>query len=606
MAISKFTEFNLAPNAYAAFDAVSMKQLITNRIKASGLFPDIDFEGSNISGMVDIVAYMYHVLLFYLNQTASESMFTQTELYENMNKLVSLIGYKPQGYNAPLASISCTALAGLPVGMHAVKRFSYTYVNNIPYTFNQDVVFEKTSTGDELITSVGEKYSIHQGMMKEYPLYTAMGENFEEFTITIANPLDEIENQYIDNNNIFVYVKDASTGLWNEWIEVTSLYVSYARDRVFEKRFNESGRYEIKFGDGITGRKLNPGDVVAVYYLVCNGNAGVIAANALAGKTPTQLNTTQWNEIFNDVKSADLEYISPDDLQYVSLDNPIASTPFTSYESLGAIRNNAPLIFSTQNRTVTVEDFESTIFKYYNNIVHDVRAVSNQQYTSEYLKYFYDIGLERPNDDERVMMNQVMFTDACDFNNVYLFVVPQVGAIQNGVTPIALATSQKQVIVNKLNLTKQVNQNIVVCDPVYLAFSFGLTVAGEEPATEIKDETFLRIRRQDDYTTSKELIKGKVADIIIKTFAQQNNSLQGIINITQLNIDILDIPGVKSIETVRQGSESRVVPKINMIVWNPFYPDATPDVTSQNIQLKFFEFPFFYDIDNISTKIEVL
>jgi hypothetical protein len=66
------------------------------------------------------------------------------------------------------------------------------------------------------------------------------------------------------------------------------------------------------------------------------------------------------------------------------------------------------------------------------------------------------------------------------------------------------------------------------------------------------------------------------------------------------------IPGVKSIETVRLGVESVSVPKINMIVWNPFYLDATPSETSQNIQLKFYEFPFFYDIDNISTKIEVL
>jgi hypothetical protein len=203
-------------------------------------------------------------------------------------------------------------------------------------------------------------------------------------------------------------------------------------------------------------------------------------------------------------------------------------------------------------------------------------------------------------------MNQVMFTDACDFNNVYLFTVPRVGAIQNGVTPTSLATSQKQAIVNRLNTTKQVNQNIVVCDPVYLAFSFGLTVAGEEAATDIKDETFLRIRRHTDFNTSKELIKGKVADIIIKTFAQETNTLAGVINMTQLNIDILSIPGIKSIETVRTGSENRSVPKINMIVWNPFYPDATPDVTSQNIQLKFYEFPFFYDVANISDKIEVL
>jgi hypothetical protein len=606
MAISRFTEFNLAPNSYAAFDAVSMKQLITNRIKASGLFPDIDFEGSNISGMVDIVAYMYHVLLFYLNQTASESMFTQTELYENMNKLVSLIGYKPHGYNTPLVSISCTALAGLPIGMHAIKRFSYAYVNNIPYLFNQDVVFEKTIAGDQLITSVGEKYSMFQGMMRDYPLYTAVGENFEELTITIANPLDEIEGEFIDSNNIFVYVKNASNGIWSEWYEVESLYIASSRDRVFEKQFNESGRYDIKFGDGITGRKLNAGDQVAVYYLVSNGSAGVISTNALAGKTLTPLNTTQWNEIFNDVKNTDLEYIQPTNLQYVTLDNSIASTPFTSFESLEAIRSNAPLIFSAQNRTVTIEDFESTVRKYYSNIIHDVKAVSNQQYTSEYLKYFYEIGLERPNDDERVLMNQVLFADACDFNNVYLFAVPQVGAIQNGITPTSLATSQKQVIVNRLNSTKQVNQNIVVCDPVYLAFSFGLTVAGEEAAATIKDETILRIRRNSDFTTSRELIKGKIADIIKSTFAQKNNYLEGSVNMTQLNLDILAIPGVKSIETVRLGVESVSVPKINMIVWNPFYLDATPSETSQNIQLKFYEFPFFYDIDNISTKIEVL
>ena len=606
MAISKFTEFNLAPNSYAAFDAVSMKQLITNRIKASGLFPDIDFEGSNISGMVDIVAYMYHVLLFYLNQTATETMFSQTELYENMNKLVSLIGYKPHGYNTAILSITCTALAGLPVGMHSIKRFTHVYVNNIPYTFNQDVVFEKTSTSSQLIESVGERFSMQQGVMKEYPIYTAIGERFEELVVTVANPLDELEQQYIDNNNIFVYVRDVSNGIWYEWTELTSMYVAGSRDLVFEKRFNEQGRYELKFGDGITGRKLNAGDQVAVYYLMSNGNQGVVSVNALQGRALVPLNTTQWNEIFNDIKNADLEYIDATNLQYISLDNLVASTPFTTFESLAQIRNNAPVMFSAQNRTVTVEDFVATVKKYFSNIIYDVQAVSNKQYTSEYLNYFYEIGLERPNDDERVLMNQVMFTDACDFNNVYIFAVPKLGAIQDGVTPTSLATSQKQFVANVLDGIKLVNQNIVVCDPVYLAFSFGLSVAGEEPATTIKDETILRIKRSTEFNISKELIKGKVVDIITNFFAQESNNLGDTVNITQLNIDILSVPGVKSIETVRSGSESRTVPKINMIVWNPFYPDATPEITSQNIQLKFFEFPFFYDISNISSKIEVV
>ena len=84
MAISNFTEFNLPRNAYAAFDAVSMKQLIVNRLKASEKFQDIDFEGSNISALVDVIAYMYHVLMFYLNKTSTESMFSEAQLYENI------------------------------------------------------------------------------------------------------------------------------------------------------------------------------------------------------------------------------------------------------------------------------------------------------------------------------------------------------------------------------------------------------------------------------------------------------------------------------------------------------------------------------------------
>lgn len=606
MALSKFTEFNIQPNAYAAFDATSMKQLITNRIRASGLFPDIDFEGSNVSGLVDIVAYMYHVLMFYLNQTATESMFTQAELYENMNKLVSLIGYKPRGYSTPVLSIECTATADLAVGMYAVPKFTYLYVNNIAYTFVDDVVIEKTLSGEQAIPAVGENRSMYHGVVKEYPTYVAIGEDFEQFTITTVAPIADAVRKYIDENTIYVYVKDVNSNTWSEWSEIVSLYLASAQSRVFEKRLNEDGRYEIKFGNSVHGRRLNTGDIVAVYYLESNGNLGTVSVSAIANKPLVKYNTTQWNEIFTDIRNPDVAYMLADELQYIKLNNTVASTPFTVLETVQQIKDNAPLILATQNRTVTVGDYEAVVNKYYNNLITSVRAVSNKLYTSEYLKYFYDIGLEKPNDDERVLMNQVTFADACDFNNVYLFVVPKLGAIQNGTTPIALATSQKQAIVNTLNQIKLVNQNVVVCDPIYKAFSFGLNVSGEEPATTIKDETYLKIYRTTNVLVSKELIKAKAAEIIRVFFAQENRVLGDSINVAQLNIDLLAIPGVGRIETVREGTENRVVPKINMIIWNPFYPDATPEITSQNLQLKFFEFPFFYEVENLTNKIQVV
>ena len=93
----KLTDFNLPTTAYTAFDALSLKNLIKDRLNQKSFFTDQNYEGSNLSSMIDVVAYSYHVLLFYLNQTSSESTFTETELYENINRIVKIIDYKPVG-----------------------------------------------------------------------------------------------------------------------------------------------------------------------------------------------------------------------------------------------------------------------------------------------------------------------------------------------------------------------------------------------------------------------------------------------------------------------------------------------------------------------------
>jgi len=71
MSIKNFTEYNLPQNAYATFDATSLKSLIIQRLNESEVFRDQNFEGSNINAFIDVVAYMYHTLLFYLNTTSS-------------------------------------------------------------------------------------------------------------------------------------------------------------------------------------------------------------------------------------------------------------------------------------------------------------------------------------------------------------------------------------------------------------------------------------------------------------------------------------------------------------------------------------------------------
>jgi hypothetical protein len=610
MSTSNYTEFNLPRNAYAAFDAVSLKTLIINRLKESNLFPDVDYEGSNMSGLIDVIAYTYHVLLFYLNQTASESMFSQAELFENMNKIVSLIQYKPTGNSTSTLNFTATALADIPAPYsYTIRRFSSVSVKNVKYSFNSDITFQKTkSSVPEFIESIGKNNLLYQGAFKEYPLYTALGENFEQFSINVDYPADVGGVKYIDYNNVYVFVKDFYTQKWSEWKEISNLYLSDSITGVFEKKLNEYSHIQLKFGNNINGKRLNAGDKIAIYYLESDGVNGAVGSNQSKESSIVLYNTTQFSEIFNDIKDSNTVYIDSNLVNSLKLDNPYASVPFKSIETVEQIRQFAPLIFSAQNRAVTVYDYEAFVMKNFSNILQSVKAVSNKSYTTEYLSYFYNLGLERPNLDDKLLFNQVSFNDACDFNNVYLFCVPRLGVIINETTPIEMFYSQKQSIVDKLENVKMVTQNVVISDPVYMAFDIGLPLLNESVIpTSIRNDTVIRITRKSEQLLSKDQIKNSVLSLIQNFFMQSNNNLGQLMDFSKLSFDILNVNGVKSLETVRKdGNTEHKVSKLNFIYWNPLYPSSTVNTTAQNINLKYFEFPFFYQISNLVNKIEVI
>lgn len=603
MSTKNFTEFNLPRNAYAAFDATSLKQLIINRVKDSGVFKDVDFEGSNINALTDILAYSYHLMLFYLNQTASDSMFSQSELFENMNKIVSLIGYKPTGNNTSTMSVSVSADTNVPSGTYTIKRFSNFSVKGIPFSFNTDVTFQKTTNLMESIESIGSSNLLYQGIFREYPLYTAIGENFEQFTVNIDYP----SGKFVDYNNVFVFVYDYNTQKWSEWKEISSLYLVDSISKSFEKRLNDNGHHEIKFGNDVYGAKLNTGDIVALYYLESDGNGGVVGANSANSGKLVQFNTPQFNSIFSDVSNRS-DYINANQLIGIKFDNAYATVPPSFIETVDEIRKNAPLAFSAQNRAVTIKDYTSYINKNFSGIVQNVNVVSNKSYTEEYLKYFYDLGLERPNLDDKVLFNQVSFNDACDFNNIYAFCVPRLIAIESETTPVDLFFSQKQAIVNKLESVKTTGHNIVVNDPIYIAFDIGLPLLGETYDSDIRNNTILRITRSTEQIISKEQIKSSVYTLFKKFFLQENNQLGQFLDLNQLCFDILSLNGVNSLETVRNaGTDTELkVAKLNFVYWNPLYPQANIQTTAQNINLKYFQFPFFYEISKLISKIEVV
>lgn len=601
MAASNFTEFNLPKQAYAAFDATSLRDLIVQRLRNSGLFPDVDYNGSNISGLIDVVAYTYHVLLFYLNNTASESLFNQAELYENINKIVSLIGYKPMGPQTAILNFSLTLLNTLPQNFYTLKRYSNLSINGVSYSFKDDIYFEKTTTTDENVDSVGENNFLFQGIYREYPLITAIGENFEQYSITTISP--NTSESFVDYNNIDVYVLDTYTNTWYQWSEVETLFFATITDRVFEKRYNENGIIEIKFGNNINGKRLNLGDLVAIYYLESNGIGGLVGPNSLNSNNINLFNTSQFNSISTDIFDNTLNFIDSTTKGSLYLQNIYSSTSPTIYESVESIRSNAPVLFAAQNRLVTVTDYEAYILKNFSNLITDAAVINNQQYVSEYLKYYFDIGLERPNDDARVLLNQVSFNDSCDFNNVYCFTVPLIAAIINETTPNYLNNTLKQLIINKLNTQKIITQNVIPSDPVYQAFTIGIPKNNELPSSSTYLNTKIIITRNSNSVQSKEQIKNTFCNKIIDFFNQSNNKLGQFINLAQLNVDLLSIDGVREFKITNGEIELK---RLNVIYWNPTYEKNDITSTSQNIQLAVFKFPFLYKSSTLKNQIEIV
>jgi hypothetical protein len=601
--------FELPLNAYAAFDATNLKSLMQQRLNEGGVFTDQIYEGSYFNSLLDVIAYSYNVLLFYLNRTASESFYSQTQIYENMNKIVKSLSYNPVGYQTSVLAFSAVAPSTLVPNAYTIPRFSFFNVNGINYTFTTDYTFIKTSAGGEELTQLMDSALLYQGTMVEYPLYVTNGSPYEQFTVAAVSP-DGV-NEIIDHKSIFVYVKD-ETGNWKEWTRVDSLFLSDPDSQVFECRINENQRYTIKFGNNVYGKQPLQNYVVAVYYLKSDQSPGSIGPNILDGNRLFLLNTPQFNTIFNNIKTSQ-NYISQTDAARLVFSNPNASTSFSTLEDVTSMRNNAANTFKTQYRLIAANDFETFVKTNFGNIISDIRAVNNWDYTAEHMRYLYNIGLKAPNEDSRVLFNQVNFADSCDFNNIYIYVVPKLEKTNSTqLNNNFLSVGLKSYIESNLRPYKMTTSEVVMMDPVYVAVGLGAAsnneITSKSLTTTINEETFLNIGRNSESRLSETETKNRVLQILRDYFAVGNVKLGQELNVDFLTSSILSIEGVISITTTRAAS-TQIVEKngLSFIAFNPVYSEPGEDIqiVNQNIILPYFKIPFLYNADKLLNQIRV-
>ena len=267
-------------------------------------------------------------------------------------------------------------------------------------------------------------------------------------------------------------------------------------------------------------------------------------------------------------------------------------------------------MFNSQYRLVTIDDYTNYISKNFGSWVQSVKCVNNFDYTSIYLKYFFDLGLDRPNDNSRVLFNQVNFADSCDFNNIYSFAVPnkELDSSLDQRTNY-LSTSQKNAIVNLLSEVKSATTEIVISDPIYMEINFGASYTNTDFAiiSEAGDESYLYVEVEQNSRRDLEAVRNDVADVFSTYFNTDNLSLGQVISLKDLQQSVLDVDGIVSFSTRREYKGEVIIDSnLSLAVYNPVYETVDYDFTRQDINLEFFKFAYFKDLPTIQNRIQVI
>lgn len=581
-------------SSYALFNATDIKQFIIDQLRANNSpFKDVDYLGSNINAFIDIIAVMLQQILFSYSVNASETSFSTASLYESMSKLVSILNYKAAGKQTSILPVQITI--NKPIGYENVTQVilpKFLTANyNYQYVLPQAEIIDLTSD------SVTVDSVLFQGTVQEFGPYTAIGDEFETIHLT-DNDINN-NSSFISDNFFTIYVDENNDGNWKEYQECSSLFLENSLAEKFEKRFTEDYNYEFKFGNGTYGKKLPKNAQVIIYYLVSNGEMGVVGSKTINTSKITSYASSSFTSVKNKVDSKEISTVP---LSWITVRNTGPSTAITYPESVESMRKNAPKVFSSHGRMFNLADYETYIRKNFASYIADLYIDNNDFYTKEYLKYFYDIGFTAPQKDSRVALAQVEFMTAANFNNIYCFLTPAINTLIDGKVPNYLNTSLKRQIVNKCKPQMGPCHNLVIVDPLYKAFTFGSPTLDDSEWNSAQLGNQLIIVKNKHTKHSAGFIKSYCAESLKNYFSQlKMGSTVDTSIISQL---ILETPGVKGYY-IRDINGNNTY-KINLFAWNPLYKNEDNTVASQSIKCKQFEYPYFYDAANLANLITVV
>jgi len=345
-------------------DFNNIKTALKDYLRAQSEFTDYDFEGSALSQLLDVLAYNTYYTAFNTNMVVNELFLDSSTLRDNVVTLAKQLGYRPKSIISPKAivnfDIKFNGSAPSSLTLKEGSGFVSSYENSI-YRF-----ITRTDVRAEVVngTASFENVDLHEGSL----ITTRTTVNS-----TARNQRFKIENSSVDIDTLRVKVfQSQNSTVFDEYKVANNILNIGSDDKIFFVSEIEDEVYEIFFGDGVLGKKLDNGEVVEISYVITNG------------ETTNGARQFNYNGILHDQTQTPLTLpFTVNNLTTVQV-----ASGGAAIENIANIKYNAPKFFGSQNRAVTSTDYSAIVRSLYPAIADIIVFGGEDQEPPAYGKVF--------------------------------------------------------------------------------------------------------------------------------------------------------------------------------------------------------------------------
>ena len=326
---------------FANLDFNQIKSTLREYLRNNSNFTDYDFEGSNLSTILDVLAYNTYIASYNANMASNECFIDSATLRENVVALARNIGYTPRSRTASAAVVSffvdTDGITPAPTSI----------------TLNRGPVATSNGAfgGESYIFSLLDDITVPVvNGIASFDLLTIYEGAYltETYTYSSRNPNQRflLNNVGADSNTIRVRVGTNSVTAKQTYTLQDNLFDIDGDSRVYFLQEVEDERYELIFGDGIFGKELSEGNEVEINYLTTSGGSS------------NGVDNFAFNGRMTYVRNG-VTYTISQGVSLITTD--IASDGGDVIEKVDSIKKFAPRIYASQNRALTANDYETLI-----------------------------------------------------------------------------------------------------------------------------------------------------------------------------------------------------------------------------------------------------